>query len=323
MTKKTLTNILLSRLEPEDVPIFTSILDDIFPTKMDSQKDIKHDGLYHFNTKANELLDEVFDKKLSELNLVNNPTFKARILQLYQLSLVRHGIMIIGQSKSGKSTMLKVLTECLSEIAAKEENGKKHNITKFNPKSFNTSEMYGNFEPNGEFIPGIFSEIWRKCNTISKYNEWLVSDGPMDANWIENFNIVLDDNKTLGLSNGENIKMKNNCRILFEAEDVKVISPATVSRTGCINIWDTDVSVENLIQSFSKMFLNGSLSDKVTKILNKWFTNNKVLENAKRILKDDQIVNIPDKVYISSTLNLLNGAATNLAKNIKELSDAD
>ena len=47
---------------------------------------------------------------------------------------------------------------------------------------------------------------------------------------MENLNAVLDDNKRLGLEGGEMIPLTPSMRVLFEVEDLKVASPATVSR---------------------------------------------------------------------------------------------
>ena len=82
--------------------------------------------------------------------------------------------------------------------------------------------------------------------------KWLIFDGPVDSEWIENLNTVLDENRKLCLMSGEIIKMPVNTNLLFESGDVSMASPATISRCGILYLDESKLTWQIIIKTWIK-----------------------------------------------------------------------
>ena len=189
---------------------------------------------------------------------VSNPT--------QPITQVRHGIMLVGPSGSGKTSILNTLSDSLS-LTTKIP----HKRVKMNPKAIRAEEMFGETDKlTGEWTTGIFAAIWQKFNQRSNtYNTWIVADGPVDAIWIENLNTVLDDNRILTLANGDRIPMTDNVKIMFEVEDLRNASPATVSRAGIIYVSASDLDWSPVLEAWLHT-REGSVKSALTKLFSKY-----------------------------------------------------
>lgn len=54
--------------------------------------------------------------------------------------------------------------------------------------------------------------------------QWIIFDGDVDPEWVENLNSVLDDNKLLTLPNGERLSLPPNVTLAFFLCDVYMLS---------------------------------------------------------------------------------------------------
>ena len=60
----------------------------------------------------------------------------------------------------------------------------------------------------------------------------ITCDGPIEPDWVENMNSVLDDNKRLSLITGETLYLTNVMNVVLEASRLDDCTPATISRCG-------------------------------------------------------------------------------------------
>ncbi|ESL05658.1 dynein heavy chain [Trypanosoma rangeli SC58] len=216
----------------EDTILFMALIKDLFPTiKIEESQ---YDLLKHY-------VKQEMEKE--SLQVVEGLVTKT--LQLYDTLVVRHGVMLVGQTYSGKTTILRTLQGALTQLKLDGHDPEgatplfNHvHIHVLNPKSVTMGELYGQVnEITREWTDGIISNIARGITRDAQHSadrQWIVFDGPVDAIWIENMNTVLDDNKLLCLFSGERIKLPSTATFMFEVQDLAVASPATVSRCGMV-----------------------------------------------------------------------------------------
>lgn len=66
-------------------------------------------------------MNECIDDTLAKLNLQRVPYFVEKIIQLYEMILVRHGLMVVGMPFSGKTSAIKVLAGALTLLCERKQ----------------------------------------------------------------------------------------------------------------------------------------------------------------------------------------------------------
>ncbi|XP_050563736.1 dynein heavy chain, cytoplasmic isoform X2 [Spodoptera frugiperda] len=261
---------MVPKLVAEDIPLLFSLLNDVFPNvgytraEMTGLKnEIRAVCAEEFLVcgEGDEQGSTWMDKRRSAATRAQHSTWIEKVLQLYQICKLNHGLMMVGPSGSGKSTAWRVLLKALERYEGVE--GVAHVI---DPKAMSKETLYGVLDPNTrEWTDGLFTHILRKIidNVRGEINkrQWIIFDGDVDPEWVENLNSVLDDNKLLTLPNGERLSLPPNVRVMFEVQDLKYATLATVSRCGMVWFSQDVLTTEMIFENYLMRLRNIPLED--------------------------------------------------------------
>eukprot|EP01113_Clastostelium_recurvatum_P011812 TRINITY_DN1605_c0_g1_i1.p1 TRINITY_DN1605_c0_g1~~TRINITY_DN1605_c0_g1_i1.p1 ORF type:complete len:4689 (+),score=1530.43 TRINITY_DN1605_c0_g1_i1:285-14351(+) len=245
---RSICETMTPKLVADDVPLLQSLLLDVFPGAelLPIQLD-----------KLKELIVTICNRKF----LVPRADWVEKLLQLFQIQNINHGVMMVGPSGSGKTAAWRVLLEAMEEY----DNVKGESYV-LDPKAITKDQLFGWLDPTTrEWTDGLFTHTIRKIidnvRGESTRRHWIIFDGDVDPEWVENLNALLDDNKLLTLPNGERLALPGNVRIMFEVQDLKYATLATVSRCGMIWFSEETLTTQMIFQNYLAKLRDVSLDE--------------------------------------------------------------
>lgn len=132
---KAIMDVNLPKFLAQDVPLFEGIISDLFPGVECPKPDY---GVF-----MEALKDNTHKRKLQA-----HPWFLEKIIQVYEMILVRHGLMIVGEPLGGKTQGWQVLADALSDLHAANAYPEFKTVYRIiNPKSITMGQLYGCFDP--------------------------------------------------------------------------------------------------------------------------------------------------------------------------------
>ena len=177
---RSIIDVNLPKFLSPDVPLFNGIVSDLFPGTVIEPPNRQDMRL-------------AFDDVCLQRGLINDSYFWDKVVQIYDMMVVRHGFMIVGLPFSGKSSAWKVLGDMLGLLHDRFPSDKRWSkvipIVQ-NPKSITMGQLYGMFDPvSHEWTDGVLAINYRNAasNKIGTPDDrkWILFDGPVDAIWIE------------------------------------------------------------------------------------------------------------------------------------------
>lgn len=152
-----------------------SILNEIFAGIKPYQQDL-------------ERINDAIRVSAAQDHLVLREQWTAKILQLYQIQQISHGIMLVGAAATGKTRAWRTLLRAMEHL-----DGVESISYLVDPKAISKEHLYGTLDvTTREWTDGLFTSILRRVlddnRGESGKRHFIVFDGDVDPEWVENLN---------------------------------------------------------------------------------------------------------------------------------------
>ena len=125
----------LPKFLSHDIPLFNGIISDLFPGLKLPEADYK-------------VFLNAMERVATQKNLQFVDFFREKIIQTYEMMIVRHGFMLVGEPFGSKSKVLETLQGGMTLLREEGEEEFEKVITRIiNPKSITMGQLFGQFDP--------------------------------------------------------------------------------------------------------------------------------------------------------------------------------
>jgi dynein heavy chain len=101
---RAINDVNMAKFLAPDLPLFAGITSDLFPGVVLPDPDYRE-------------LKAAMNNQIQQQNLQAHPYFIQKTIQLYEMILVRHGLMMVGMPFAGKTSVINVLKGAINECA--------------------------------------------------------------------------------------------------------------------------------------------------------------------------------------------------------------
>ena len=181
-------------VEKETLIILTSFCNTVFPKLISDDTPLLHTLIKGVFPKCDvpriddpELRDYIHKEMIRRM-ILDNDLFMEKTLQLNQILKLQHGVMLVGPAGCGKTACWQLLFQCINTF-----DDMKGDFYIIDPKAISKDELYGKLDDTTmEWTDGIFTHLLRRIIETPNKRQWVIFDGDVDPEWVENLNSVLD-----------------------------------------------------------------------------------------------------------------------------------
>ena len=120
------------------------------------------------------------------MNLQPTDFFLQKLIQTYEMMIVRHGFMLVGGPFAGKTKILEVLCDTLSLLNERGQMDEYKTMYRVvNPKAITMGQLFGQFDPvSHEWTDGVVANTFRsvQCRYMCTCTQY-ISYQPSTCSW--------------------------------------------------------------------------------------------------------------------------------------------